>query len=182
MGRRSNVQKMPKAVRDWLDAALIEGNFSGYVLLADELRARGYEVSKSGLQRYGSTLEQHLATVRDTALSMQMLDRSMADDEDRKSAGLMTLIQAEIFKSLLAVKDLGEQEGADPVKRATVLSLIGKNAAATVRASIEAKRHQQARTAAEDAAAPPPAPTVEVRFVGVPEKPAPGAPEGAGEA
>ncbi|MEA4836890.1 MAG: phage protein Gp27 family protein [Rhodospirillaceae bacterium] len=172
---------MPKAVRDWLDAALIEGNFSGYVLLADELRARGYEVSKSGLQRYGSTLEQHLATVRDTALSMQMLDRSMADDEDRKSAGLMTLIQAEIFKSLLAVKDLGAAV-SDPVKRATVLSLIGKNAAATVRASIEAKRHQQARTAAEDAAAPPPAPTVEVRFVGVPEKPAPGAPEGAGEA
>lgn len=175
--KRNKVQSLPKAVRDWLDAALIDGNFSGYAALVDELRERGYEISKSGLHRYGSTLEQRIATVRDTALAMQMMDRATDGDGDSKSAGLMALIQTEIFNALLALKGLEEEEKPDPMKRAAILSMIAKNAAASVRGSIEVKKHQQAAASEEAAAAPTAPPVVEVRFVAPTPENAPGAPK-----
>jgi len=180
--KRNKVMGLPKAVRDWLDAALIEGNFSGYAALTEELQARGYEISKSGLQRYGSNLDERLATVRDTALAMQMVDRATDGDGDSKSAGLMALLQTEIFSTLQALKGIDQEENPDPMKRAAALAAIAKNAAASVRASIEVKKHQREAAQADEADAPPSAPTLEVRFVGVPGKTAPGAPEGAGEA
>ena len=39
MAKRSTVKTLPKAVKEWLDAALIEQDFSGYQTLEAELRA-----------------------------------------------------------------------------------------------------------------------------------------------
>ena len=60
MAKRSTVKTLPKAVKEWLDAALIEQDFSGYQTLEAELKARGYDISKSAVHRYGQALERRL--------------------------------------------------------------------------------------------------------------------------
>ena len=47
MPPRNKVDALPKAVKEWLDATLLEGNFSGYELLSAELAKRGCAVSKT---------------------------------------------------------------------------------------------------------------------------------------
>ena len=53
MARRSSIDGLPEEVRRWLERALAENNFSGYVALEDMLRERGYSISKSAIHRYG---------------------------------------------------------------------------------------------------------------------------------
>ena len=47
MPKRSAVETLPAQVKRWLDQALVDGNFSGYEALADELKTRGFD--KAGL-------------------------------------------------------------------------------------------------------------------------------------
>ena len=46
MARRNSIDQLPKAVRDWLDRSLVDGNFSGYQLLEEALREKGFAISK----------------------------------------------------------------------------------------------------------------------------------------
>lgn len=54
MAPRSKVHTLPPQLKEWLDNELIARGFGDYVQLAADLKARGAEVSKSALQRYGS--------------------------------------------------------------------------------------------------------------------------------
>ncbi len=62
--KRSKVTTLPAEVKAWLDAALIQGNFSGYEQVAAELAARGCALSKSAVHRYGTQLEQRLSAIK----------------------------------------------------------------------------------------------------------------------
>ena len=53
MARRNSVGQLPQSVREWLDKSLVEGNFSGYQLLEEALRDKGFAISKSAIHRYG---------------------------------------------------------------------------------------------------------------------------------
>ncbi|GHU04224.1 hypothetical protein FACS1894205_2080 [Alphaproteobacteria bacterium] len=140
MGVRGKVEMLlPKAVKTWLDAALMENNFSGYSALADELASRGYKISRSSLHRYGSKAEKRVARVFAATETMKAMD-IRADALDSKSAGLLTNLQVAIFETLSALDD--SEEEIDPAKRIKLLAEVGKNVAAMARSSIELKRHQ----------------------------------------
>ena len=49
MGRQSSITALPNDVRDWLNQALAENNFTGYEALESLLRDRGYAISKSAM-------------------------------------------------------------------------------------------------------------------------------------
>ena len=53
MAPRSSIEKLPEDVRRWLERALTENGFSGYVELETLLREKGYSISKSAIHRYG---------------------------------------------------------------------------------------------------------------------------------
>lgn len=150
--KRAKIDQMPKEVRDWLDAALIETNFSGYTALTEELNRRGYQISRSSTHRYGSEVERRLAAASATAQAMRLMGKATEDKDDSRTGGLMGLLQTEIYKSLLAMKELEDTEGEDPVKRAETLSKISKNASAMVRAELELKKHQKEADAEKTAA------------------------------
>ena len=64
MPPRSKVAALPPEVKEWLDKALVENNFGGYELLAAELKGKGYEISKTGLHRYGQQFEDRLNALK----------------------------------------------------------------------------------------------------------------------
>lgn len=101
MGARSKIAMLPKAVKAWLDGALVDGNFSGYEALEADLKARGYDIGKSSIHRYGSEFEKKLATLKIASEQARAICAASPDDEGSVSEALMRLVQEKLFQVML---------------------------------------------------------------------------------
>lgn len=101
MGARSKVQLLPKAVKEWLDKALVENNFSDYALLADHLKSQGHEISKSGVHRYGVEFERNLKAVKLATEQARAIGDAAEDEGNALSDSLLRLVQTKAFGSLV---------------------------------------------------------------------------------
>ncbi|MGO1000849.1 DUF3486 family protein [Lysobacter sp. CA196] len=141
MPPRKKVLAWPKEVKEWLDSALIGNNFSRYQELCDELTARGYQISKSALAEYGSDFQHKLEAVKLATDQAKAFIEASPDDEGALDAGLVRMLQTELFTILR------EMKGVD--RKNVNLASITKAVAQLVRASMEQKKH--ARQAREQA-------------------------------
>ncbi len=130
MGARSKVEQLPKAVKEWLDKALVEGNFSGYKALAEHLKAQGFEVSKSAIHRHGERMERSLKAIKLTTEQAKAIVDASPDDEDALNQALVRLTQEKLFQVLLDID-------IDPEK--INISGLTKSIAELSRASISMK-------------------------------------------
>lgn len=158
MPKRSKVETLPTAVKEWLDRALVTGNFAGYTALEAELRDRGYGIGKSSIQRYGSNLERKLAAIKASTEAARIIAEAAPDDAGQLSGAVMGMIQTEVFNVLVGLQELEQSaEGGDEeskMARAKLLSQLAKNVATLSRASVSQKKHEieirgKARAAAE---------------------------------
>ena len=140
MGRVSNIGALPPEVKAWLDNALLAGNFGGYESLADALRERGYSISKSGIHRYGQKLERRLSAIKASTEAARMLGENVDDKENHLSGSIISLVQVELFETLLSLQEAGEEE--DPGARLELLSKAAKSISEVSRASIANKKWQ----------------------------------------
>ncbi|MHB1333403.1 MAG: DUF3486 family protein [Sulfuriferula sp.] len=134
MPKRSAVETLPKAVKVWLDHALIEGSFSGYEKLAAELKRRGYDLGKSSIHRYGQEFEQRLQTLRIASEQAKAIVSASPDDEGAVSEALMRLVQEKLFQVMLDFK-------VDPAKPLNIAS-AAKAVAELARATVSQKKWQ----------------------------------------
>lgn len=139
MARRSSVEALPKAVREWLDRALIEGNFSGYETLEAALAERGHQISKSAIHRYGQPLQRRLAAIKASTEAARLLTEGAADDQDARSEAVIALVQTELFESIVNLQEASAAE-IDPGDRIALLSKVAKNIATLARASVNQKK------------------------------------------
>jgi len=145
MPRRSTIETLPKDVRAWLDRALAEGGFQGYQLLAEELRSRGYEISKSAVHRYGQVFEERLASLRAVTEQARAIVDANPDDDNAINEALTRLTQEKMFDILLKME-------VDPAK--ANLASLARAVAELGRASVSQKKwmaeaREQARLEAE---------------------------------
>ncbi len=153
MPRRSSIDQLPKAVRAWLDAALVDGNFSDYRMLEDALRDKGFQLSKSVIHRYGQKLERRFAAIKASTQAARMLTEGAADDQDARSEAVIALVQTELFESIINLQEATDED-IDPAERINLLSSAAKNIATLSRASVNLKKFQvEVRSRAEAAAA-----------------------------
>jgi len=131
MPRRNKVEALPKAVKAWLDAALLEKNFSEYELLAAELAAKGFSISKSGLHRYGSKFEERMAQMAVSIEQARAVVAASPDDEGAMSEALIRLTQDKLFGVLVELD-------VDPKK--VDLSKLTRSIADLARSSVGQKR------------------------------------------
>ena len=144
MPRRSKVYALPPELKAWLDDELVKRGFADYVQLAADLRARGADVSKSALHRYGSPFEQRLAQIKMASEQARALVDAAPDDDDKLGAAVTRLAQEKIF-NLLMEMDID----ADDVD----VNKLFRNAAEIGKASVTQKRLSlQVRAAIEEAA------------------------------
>ena len=142
MPPRSKVAGMPAEIKEWLDRALAENNFSDYELLADELKARGYAISKSALHRYGQAFETRLSALKMASEQARAVVAAAPDEEGAVNEALMRLVQEHLFKLLMA-----EEGEFDLPKVARAVAELG-------RATVTQKKWQaEVRARAEAAAA-----------------------------
>ncbi|MCB2256633.1 DUF3486 family protein [Pseudomonas chlororaphis] len=102
MPPRSKVASLPKAVKDWLDKALAENNFSEYESLAAELSAQGFSISKSALHRYGQDFESKLSALKMASEQARAVVAAAPDEEGAVNEALMRLVQEHLFKLLMS--------------------------------------------------------------------------------
>ncbi|MBF0261083.1 MAG: DUF3486 family protein [Magnetococcales bacterium] len=104
MTQRSLVESLPADIRSWIDQALVEGNFSGYQALEELLRAKGYEISKSAIHRYGQAFERRLGALKLATEQARAITEAAPDDEDAVSQALVRLYQERTFDLLLKME------------------------------------------------------------------------------
>lgn len=150
---RSSVLDLAPEDRAWLDATLINNGFRGYQALEDELRARGYVISRSALHRYGQPLQKRLLAIKASTEAARMITEGAADDQDARSEAVLALVQTEMFETLVNLQDAVD-ESTDTPARIKMLSNAARSIATMSRASVNLKRYraewaEKARAAAE---------------------------------
>ena len=144
MAPRSKVHTLPPELKEWLDGELVARGFGDYVQLAADLKARGAQVSKSALQRYGSPFEKRMAQVKMSTEQARALVDAAPDDEDKLGAAVVRLTQERIFGLLVDLEI--DPENVDVNK-------LFKNAAEIGKASVTQKKFSQSVRAEIEAAA-----------------------------
>lgn len=137
MGQRSKVEDLPVDVRDELDKRLFKGNFSHYKQLEVWLAARGYEIGKSSLHRYGSRLEERMAQLKRSTEQAKALVAASPDDAGDMTEATMRLMQEKLFSLLMEV-DI-DPESADLAKIAKALAPLARAQIALKRFSTEVR-------------------------------------------
>lgn len=143
MPPRSKVAGLPAQVKAWLDQALVESNFSGYEALSTELEARGYQIGKSALHRYGSEFEDKLAALKLSSEQAKAVVQAAPDDEGAVNEALMRLVQEHLFKLLMA-----EGGKLDLPKVAKAVAELGR--ASVVQSKWKAEVRSRAEAAASE--------------------------------
>lgn len=141
MAPRSKVHTLPPELKEWLDNELIARGFGDYVQLAADLKARGADISKSALHRYGSPFEQRMAQLKMASEQARALVDAAPDEEDKLGAAVVRMTQEKIFNLLMELE-------VDPDK--VDVNKLFKNAAEIGKASVTHKRFSmEARAAIE---------------------------------
>jgi predicted TIM-barrel fold metal-dependent hydrolase len=148
MPRRKAVEGLPKEVRAWLDRELVEGNFSGYELLAQDLRARGYTIGKSAIHRYGQDFEERLKALRLVTEQARAVVDASPDDDDAVNQALVRLTQEKLFGVLMDLH-------VDP--ETVDIGKLTRSVADLARSSVQVKKYAnevkaRAKSAAEEVA------------------------------
>lgn len=149
MPQRSAVTQLPDEIRDALERELIERGFADYEALSQWLEQQGYEISKSALHRHGQKLERKLSAIKASTEAASLIAEAAPDDQDQRSAAVLSLVQTDLFEALLCLQ---EAEEADPAQRIKLLSRAGRAIADVSRASVSQKKWAQ-QVAAKLAAA-----------------------------
>ena len=154
MAPRSKVHSLPPELKEWLDAELVRRGFGDYVQLAADLKARGADVSKSSLQRYGSPFEQRMAQLKMASEQARALVDAAPDDEDKLGSAVVRMTQEKIFTLLMDLEI--DAKDVDVNKLFKNAAEIGKASVTHKRFSMEARAAIEAearRKALEDASA-----------------------------
>ncbi|MBI2278157.1 MAG: DUF3486 family protein [Dechloromonas sp.] len=139
MARQSSITELPEPVRDWLNKALTEQNFSGYEALETMMREKGFAISKSAIHRYGQKIERRFAAIKASTEAARMITEGAADDQDARSEAVIALCQTEIFDAMIAMQEASDED-LDPLERMGAISSVAKNVAALTGASIRQKQ------------------------------------------
>lgn len=154
MAKRSSVNSLPDPVKTWLDSALMEGNFSGYQALEEELREQGYTISKSAIHRYGQKMEKKLAAIKASTEASRIFMEGVDDAGESLNGAVLAMVQTGLFECLVDLQEINEEnEKAEPEKRIALYSNVAKNIANLSRASVNLKKFQSEVKAKVQAAA-----------------------------
>ncbi|RRV28611.1 DUF3486 family protein [Pseudomonas sp. o96-267] len=153
---RSAVSRQPAEIRAYIEGLLVNTSMT-YDEKVAELRERfpdeaeaGELPSRSAMQRYGQKLNRRLEAIRASTEAAKIIRAQAGDEMDARSEALTAMIQSELFESIIALQEAGDEE-MDPAERVGLLATAAKNIATLTRSSVYLKKFQseaeeQART------------------------------------
>lgn len=142
MPRRSSVEQLPPAVKEWLDKALLDGNFSQYQALSDELRDRGYDISKSAIHRYGKSFEDKVEKLKVATEQAKAIAEAAPDDADHLGDALTRLVQQRTFDILMDLDVAADDVSLPAIGK--IVADINKTTVARKKWAVEVRAKAQA--------------------------------------
>lgn len=143
MGRKSSVDRLPEDIKAYIQGQLADGGMTLDELIAD-LQARwpAHDLpSRSAVGRYGQKLERRLQAIRASTEAAKIIRAQAGDEMDARSEALTAMIQSELFESIIALQEAGDEE-MDPGERVGLLASAAKNIATLTRSSVTLKKFQ----------------------------------------
>lgn len=147
MARKSSIIRLPEAIKSYIEGKLAEGQLTLDELISD-LRARfpeqaeeGELPSRAAVYRYGQKLERRLSAIRASTEAAKIIRAQAGDELDARSEALTAMIQSELFESIMALQEAGDEE-MDPAERVGLLASAAKNIATLTRSSVTLKKYQ----------------------------------------
>ena len=137
----SKIDLLDEDTRRELEAKILANGFGGYVALAEWLAGKGYSIGKSAVGAYGKNLERRLSAIKTSTEAAKMITAAAPDDADDRSNAIISLVQTEIFESLLALQEAEEE--TDPAAKIEILGKAAKNIATLTRASVTRNKWAQ---------------------------------------
>lgn len=143
MARKSSVDRLPEDIKAYIQGQLADGGMTLDELIAD-LQARwpAHDLpSRSAVGRYGQKLERRLQAIRASTEAAKIIRAQAGDEMDARSEALTAMIQSELFESIIALQEAGDEE-MDPGERVGLLASAAKNIATLTRSSVTLKKFQ----------------------------------------
>ena len=147
MARKSSVDRLPEDIKAYIQGRLADGGMTLDELI-DDLRGRfpshaatGELPSRSAVYRYGVKLERRLAAIRASTEAAKIIRAQAGDEMDARSEALTAMIQSELFESIIALQEAGDED-MDPGERVGLLASAAKNIATLTRSSVTLKKFQ----------------------------------------
>jgi len=129
---RGKIKRLPPELRAEFERRLIEGSFSDYRGLSRWLNGHGYYISHASLHKHGRALERKLEVLKlATEQARAVVDASGGAD-DTVNEGLMRLVQGDLFRVLVELKEV------DPKK--IDINALARNVASICRSSVYMRR------------------------------------------
>jgi hypothetical protein len=126
------IKRLPPDLRAEFDRRLIAGAFSDYRGLARWLRGNGYSISHASLARYGKALDRKLAALKLATQQARAVVEAAGGADDTINEGLMRLVQGDLFRVLVELKETD----TDKVD----VNALARNVASICRSSVVMRR------------------------------------------
>jgi hypothetical protein len=126
------IKRLPPELRAEFERRLVEGEFSDYRGLSRWLSSRGYYISHTSLHRYGTALENKLKALKLATEQARAVVEAAGGADDMVNEGLMRLVQGDLFRVLVELKEV------DPQK--VDVNALARNVASICRSSVQMRR------------------------------------------
>jgi hypothetical protein len=130
--RKDKIRLMPAELRAEFDRRIVEASFRGYRDLSLWLSERGYYISFTSLARYGKALDRKLEALKLATEQARIVVAATGGEDDTINEGLMRLVQGDLFRVLVELKE------ADPDK--VDINSLARNVASICRSSVQMRR------------------------------------------
>jgi hypothetical protein len=91
---------MPEADRKWLEQELVANHFSDYDGLAAALAARGFEISRAAVGRFGKEFKEHCEKIKRSTDMAVILSQQLGDDENALGDAAIRTMQSELYQAM----------------------------------------------------------------------------------
>jgi hypothetical protein len=132
MPARAKIKMLDLKLRAELDRRLIDGSFSDYRGLAKWLTEKGCKIGPKAVQRYGSAMERNLGALRIATEQARAVVDASGGADDLVNEGLMRLVQGDLFKVLVELRD------AD--RKTVDVNALARNVASICRSSVHMRK------------------------------------------
>lgn len=140
MPRLNLIAALPEPERKLIEDEIRARNFADYDGLADWLQQMGFEIGRSSVYRHGAKLKKRLQAVKDSTEAARMIAEAAPDDEDLRSAAVISMVQTELFDVMVSLQ---EADSAEPGERVGLMESAAKSVLNMTRASVLQKKWKQ---------------------------------------
>lgn len=102
MPKRSLIKQLPKLIRAQLDEQLSTNGFREHVALSDWLGEKGYQISRSSVQRHSKALQSRIDQAEGAAIKARAIAEVFPDSDPSMGAALTGLVQQQLLDFVLA--------------------------------------------------------------------------------